>query len=418
MPAIHVRTPIDLVTVLPYHLGFHPSDSLVLVGLRGRELDLVARLDLPSRPLEVDHASSVMLGQLRRDGCTGAVVIVYETEAGRGDRAGEVLARRLRSAGLGVAERMVVRDGRVHFPESPDPAEAAAGVPLPSDAAVPAVAEFVALGRRPSKDRQSLAARVAHQPGPVSDRIAGAAARLDALCLAPDVRRRAIDDWGRMLDPTGGPRPSPASAAAAARMALSLTDRCVRDLLCAWLCPGTVALEVFDPELVVRVRSRWGPPDATPAHDRESPGTGAGAVAGMDVRVGDRSGDGDGPGDGDASAPGDAGGKAARAADAPDHADPAGPVDPTHAADPPPAAGWAPETAGLIVDRLCWLARHVPTDLAPGVLTVLASFTWWLGDGALTRLALERALELAPDYRLALLLERLVDLAIRPQRSA
>ena len=51
---------------------------------------------------------------------------------------------------------------------------------------------------------------------------------------------------------------------------------------------------------------------------------------------------------------------------------------------------------------------------APPPLTVLASFTWWRGDGALTRIALERALAVDPDYRLARLLSGWSDLAIRP----
>ena len=50
----------------------------------------------------------------------------------------------------------------------------------------------------------------------------------------------------------------------------------------------------------------------------------------------------------------------------------------------------------------------------PAVLTVLAALTWHLGEGTLTRMALDRALALEPGYRLALLLERMVDLAIRP----
>ena len=67
-----------------------------------------------------------------------------------------------------------------------------------------------------------------------------------------------------------------------------------------------------------------------------------------------------------------------------------------------------------IRDRLCWLARHTPDLHAPAVLTVLAALTWHLGEGTLTRIALDRALALEPGYRLALLLERMVDLAIRP----
>ena len=70
--------------------------------------------------------------------------------------------------------------------------------------------------------------------------------------------------------------------------------------------------------------------------------------------------------------------------------------------------------------RSVWSAgwsRCAPRFPRPGraaPLTVLASFTWWRGDGALTRIALDRALAVDPDYRLARLLERMVDLAIRP----
>jgi hypothetical protein len=38
------------------------------------------------------------------------------------------------------------------------------------------------------------------------------------------------------------------------------------------------------------------------------------------------------------------------------------------------------------------------------------------GNGALTRVALDRALRCDPGYRLALLLERMVDLGLRPTR--
>jgi hypothetical protein len=65
-------------------------------------------------------------------------------------------------------------------------------------------------------------------------------------------------------------------------------------------------------------------------------------------------------------------------------------------------------------DRLIRLCAMLPDDLAAPALSVLASFTWWRGDGALTRVALARALRCDPDYRLAVLLLQMVDLAIRP----
>ena len=68
--------------------------------------------------------------------------------------------------------------------------------------------------------------------------------------------------------------------------------------------------------------------------------------------------------------------------------------------------------------RLCEVCAALPDLWAVPALTVLATFTWWRGDGALTRVALDRALRIDPRYRLARLLEQMVDLAIRPDRAS
>jgi transposase len=67
--------------------------------------------------------------------------------------------------------------------------------------------------------------------------------------------------------------------------------------------------------------------------------------------------------------------------------------------------------------RLAALCRAVPDRLCAGVLTVLASYAWWEGSGALAREAVERALRHQPDYRLAVLTEKMIDLAMRPGRA-
>jgi hypothetical protein len=67
-----------------------------------------------------------------------------------------------------------------------------------------------------------------------------------------------------------------------------------------------------------------------------------------------------------------------------------------------------------IQDHLIRLCAMLPDDLAAPALSILASFTWWRGDGALARVALSRALRCDPEYRLAQLLQEMVDLAIRP----
>ena len=67
-------------------------------------------------------------------------------------------------------------------------------------------------------------------------------------------------------------------------------------------------------------------------------------------------------------------------------------------------------------DGLIRLSAMLPDDVAAPALSILASFTWWRGDGALARVALARALRCDPGYRLSLLLQQMVDLAIRPGR--
>jgi Domain of unknown function (DUF4192) len=65
-------------------------------------------------------------------------------------------------------------------------------------------------------------------------------------------------------------------------------------------------------------------------------------------------------------------------------------------------------------DALIHLCAMLPDHVAAPACSVLATFTWWRGDGALARVALDRALRCDPGYRLARLLQQMVDLAIRP----
>lgn len=65
-------------------------------------------------------------------------------------------------------------------------------------------------------------------------------------------------------------------------------------------------------------------------------------------------------------------------------------------------------------EALIRLCAMLPDHVAAPALSVLASFVWWRGDGALTRIALDRALRCDPTYRLAQLLPKMVVLAIRP----
>ncbi|HEX6075419.1 MAG TPA: DUF4192 family protein, partial [Micromonosporaceae bacterium] len=45
--SLRLRSASDLLAAVPYLIGFHPSDSLVLVGFGDRMVRFLARADLP-----------------------------------------------------------------------------------------------------------------------------------------------------------------------------------------------------------------------------------------------------------------------------------------------------------------------------------------------------------------------------------
>jgi hypothetical protein len=76
--ASQISGPADLLQAVPYLLGFHPSSSLVLLGLKAGRLVVTARLDL---------ADAVRGGVLRavepmvRGGSTSFVAVIYDDDA-------------------------------------------------------------------------------------------------------------------------------------------------------------------------------------------------------------------------------------------------------------------------------------------------------------------------------------------------
>ncbi|MFI5916487.1 DUF4192 family protein [Dactylosporangium sp. NPDC051541] len=101
----------DLVTAVPYLVGFHPEDSLVCVCLRGDRLGpvlhITSRLDAPAR--------AVAAGA---DACRAAeVTAVYLIGYGRADHVDAVsvpLAARLAAEHVIVLRMLRVQDGRGH----------------------------------------------------------------------------------------------------------------------------------------------------------------------------------------------------------------------------------------------------------------------------------------------------------------
>ena len=380
---IRLRGPADIISVLPYHLGYRPADSLVVVCLRANRIGVVGRVDLPPPEADPDLVAVELLPVVARERPDAVVLIGFETRAGQAEPASMAMRDAIRSAGIRVLDRLLVRDGRWWSLDCDGDCCPTDGEALQGDDEVPAVADYIVRGRQPASSRAELAGRLESQPDSAQETRCAAflhdlrTARASHTTLQRR-RRRMFQAWARILDlsPAG---PDAVAKSAPARgheswawAVVSLVDVSVRDLLIAWMCPGTLDLSVF-PASLRRLA------EAELPSRRDVLGW-----AGVDLgSVGPR-----GLEEGDGGA--------------------------TDAIDEP-ADDVAHE--GL-VDRLAMVCREAPSELSPGPLTVLAHVVWWLGDGALARTALDRALEVDPDYRLAMLLGRMVDVAVRPRASA
>ncbi|HEU4329713.1 MAG TPA: DUF4192 domain-containing protein [Lapillicoccus sp.] len=365
---IRLRGPADIIAVLPYHLGYRPADSLVVVCLRSNRIGVVGRVDLPPPDIEPHLVAVELLPVVERERPDAVVLVGFEGDVGRAEPASTAMRDALEGAGIRVLDRLVVRDGRWWSLDCDGSCCPPEGEPVPLDESVPAVADYVLRGRRPAASRDGLVERLASRADAEVD--TRCAALIHDLATAQRSRsahqrrrRRIIKCWAEILDLTSGgpdavPRVPEPGDDTWVWAAVSLLDVQVRDLLIAWLCPGTLDLGVF-PASLRRLAEAELPPRSTLLFGRG--------------------------GDGD-----------------PEGVAEAGPADE------------AVDVADGVVERLAMVCRAAPVELSPGPLTVLAHVAWWLGDGALARTALDLALEVDPDYRLAALLERMVDVALRP----
>lgn len=75
---MRISGPAELVEAIPYLLGFHPRDSVVLVGLADGQLVVTARLDIPDAPSALQHSVRAMA----RGGASDVIAVIYPEDVG------------------------------------------------------------------------------------------------------------------------------------------------------------------------------------------------------------------------------------------------------------------------------------------------------------------------------------------------
>jgi hypothetical protein len=111
---LRVSSSAELIATLPYLIGFHPADSIVVLGVRGLKIAFAARHDLPEPGVpgavvrgEAARMAALVAGQ----GVTATAVIGYGAEALVTPTVLR-LTEALERAGLPVIEQLRVADGR------------------------------------------------------------------------------------------------------------------------------------------------------------------------------------------------------------------------------------------------------------------------------------------------------------------
>jgi hypothetical protein len=146
-----------VLAAIPYLVGYHPSESMVVLGMRGTELIFTARYDLPAPDAsraEVRDAVQHMLEVVLRQQLTGVLIAGF----GPDDRV-EALAFTLRSgylrAGLDVLEVLRAENGRYWSYLCTDPLCCPVdGSPYDASAS-PVAAEWTVAGRVALPDRDA-----------------------------------------------------------------------------------------------------------------------------------------------------------------------------------------------------------------------------------------------------------------------
>ncbi|WP_188195793.1 DUF4192 domain-containing protein [Nonomuraea sp. SYSU D8015] len=260
-----LTSPADILAAIPYLVGFHPSSSLVVIGLDAGQAKLVVRWGLPLPPGSLAPLAPLF----DREGVTQVVIIGYG--------AGEVVtpavdeARLLADkAGVRVGEALRAHEGRYwsYVCDAPMccPAE---GTPYdPSTSQIAAEATVRGLVALP--DREALERTVAPVTGPVRMAMRRATAEAIAELRAGLTATADLDAFAQRYVAEGLARVRSALTAHAqggrlddadaARLGLDLTIIRVRDE--AW----TLMRESHAPlwrDLTRRLEPRFAPPAAT-----------------------------------------------------------------------------------------------------------------------------------------------------------
>lgn len=105
-----LTSPHDLLAAIPFLIGYHPVDSLVLVSIKDESVGMAMRVDYPL--LEDEVFFDAMAAHCAADGAEGALIVAYQPrDQADGDRVLAQSTAALSRAGIPIYESILISDG-------------------------------------------------------------------------------------------------------------------------------------------------------------------------------------------------------------------------------------------------------------------------------------------------------------------
>lgn len=110
-----VKTPHDLLAAVPFLIGYHPTNSLVLISVKEDALEMAMRIDYPINPPE--GAFKLLAAHLKRDKAQGALLVAYvpddlQDDVQSGEEVLRQVAEEVAQIEIPIREMMLVKDKR------------------------------------------------------------------------------------------------------------------------------------------------------------------------------------------------------------------------------------------------------------------------------------------------------------------
>jgi len=236
-PTLRASGPPEIVQLVPYLLGFHPSESLVLLAMRGRRIVVSVRYDLGA-PLEMLQP---WCQAATKAGADHVVSLIYTEGIDGSPLPHRELSEQLRdlfeSHALDEVDAIAVSDGRWWSYRCGDPRCCPAeGTPIDANGVIAASAVTEGMVALPS--RESLESELDVDEMAADRVLTEMVTLMNAELELPEPNERVgrADDWAQVRAFVRGARKdADLSYEQAARVLCALTDRSVRDATIGYL---------------------------------------------------------------------------------------------------------------------------------------------------------------------------------------